>query len=638
MKTTARNRVIFGTFVFVALLIRLIYLIETSRTFVGQLIVCDSVFYLAQTADVLDGDIAPNEAFRLSPLYPYLLAAGFFISGVTEPYVVKLWQALLGAITCGMTYLLAARLFGNKAGIAAGILYLLYGPLVFADGLILLESSMCFFHLLFLILLVATFERRTPVLAGLTGLVLSLTALSRGNVLLYVPAIVIFALWRPHDGRRRAALRVVLPLLTGLALPLALCALANYAAEKDLVLVSSNAGYNFFVGNRPEASGVYDRITRYGETAWFKTTDPDGRDFARAVTGENLSPSQASRFWFKTTLESMKGRYGATLLLFLKKIGLFFNRHELPQIYWYGLAEDESAVLKCLPLSFAILTPLGLFGLGLAFAMRGSHRLLAMLAVLYVLSIAVFFVVDRYRIPLVPLLLVFSGAAAAWWIDRLRAHGFAKLARPAIALAVLAVPPFLPIQVHKTAVVYATYAAHCLGTGQLSDAAAFAQKANQLAPQESLPLYVLGRVAHAQGDVSLAIDRYHKAIGAKDPQPVYFAALATALRSKSDLDGARDALEAGLNTTPDDLECLILLGQVNEQRADLVGARAAYEKAIAAQPKSSFVLFSLGKLEAASGEIEQARRHLTEAARLSPNIPDIRRALDALEEPAHGSG
>ena len=636
MKTTPRDTAIFLTFVILALIARFGYLVQTADSFMGQLVVCDSKLYQARAAEILHGHIVPKEAFRLSPLYPYLLAAGYYVSGTPKPYVAKLWQALLGALSCGLTYLLARRLFGNKAGVAAGILYLLFGPLMFTESLILLESSMCFLHLLFLLLLVAALDKRSPTLAGAAGLALGLTALLRGNVLLYVPAIMLFALWRPQDGRRRAARRLVLPLVIGVLLPLSFSITANYLAERDFVLLSSNAGYNFYVGNRPGASGVYDRIRQFKHVASHINIDPDGRDFARAVTGKGLSPSEASQFWFRTTLRSVQGKWGGISLLFLKKVGLFFNRHELPQMYWFGVARESSTLLKLLPVSFAIITPLALFGLILAFARAGPQRLLATFVVLYVLSIAVFFVVARYRIPLVPLLLVFSGAAVSWWLDRLRTSSVRKMLKPTVLLAILAVPAFLPLQVHKPAVVYADYAAHCLAHGVLHQASAFAQKAHELAPKESFPIFIMGRIAHANGDVTPAIQLYRKAVQAKSPQPAYFSSLADALRSTGDFDGARQALEAGLILAPSDLLCLVQLGQLLQSRGDTAGARAAYQKAVASHSASAMALFSLGQLEVLSGDVELARRHLNEAARLDPNRPEIKKAQEVLGNAGHG--
>ena len=630
MRIELKDTAIFLTFVALALIVRFAYLVETVDSFMGQLVVSDSKIYVQRAARILEGQIIPKEAFRLGPLYPYLVAAGYYISGVSKPYITKLWQAFLGAISCGLTYLLAKRLFDRKAGIAAGILFLLFGPLVFTESLILLGSSMSFFQLVFLVLLLIALDKQSVGWATAAGLALGVTALLRGNVLLYLPAIVLYVLWRPQAGRRPAAVRTVLPMLIGAALPLSFSMTANYLAEHDLVLLSSNAGYNFYVGNRPGASGVYDRIRQYHGVPCRSGSDPDSRDFARDVTGKHLSPSQASHFWFEATFKSIHGRWGSTLLLFLKKIGLFFNRHELPQMYWFGMARESSTVLKLLPVSFAIITPLALFGLILAFARPGPQRLLATFAVLYVLSISVFFVVARYRIPLVPVLLVFSGAAVSWWLKELRRAPRARLVKPAVLLAAFAALPFLPIQVHKPAVVYADYAAHCLGHGDLANASAFARKAHELAPNESFPLFIMASIAHARGDIPAAIRLFRKATQAKSPQAVYFSALAALLRSTGDLDGARQTLEAGLKVAPEDLLCLVRLGQLLESRGDTAGAMAAYQKAVASHPTCAMALFQLGELEAKTGNIELARRHLNEAARLDPNRPEIKRALKSL--------
>ena len=237
MKGTPRVTVLFITFVFFAVLIRLFYLLETSDSLTSRLVGYDSAVYQDRAREILAGQIAPKEAFRLSPLYPYILAAGFWLAGDQKPYLVRLWQAALGAVGCGLTFVLTMRLFGQKAGVTAGILHLLYGPLVFTESLVLLESAMCFLHLVFLLLLVAGLSRRSPALEFFAGVALGLTALLRGNVLLYIPAIVLFGLWRSKEARRALTMRFVLPLLLGASIPIVPCVVANYCAEGDLVLV-----------------------------------------------------------------------------------------------------------------------------------------------------------------------------------------------------------------------------------------------------------------------------------------------------------------------------------------------------------------------------------------------------------------
>ena len=83
--------------------------------------------------------------------------------------------------------------------------------------------------------------------------------------------------------------------------------------------------------------------------------------------------------------------------------------------------------------------PFGLVGLVLARpADRRGYWLWAAYAPLSLLSVVVFFVAARYRLPMQVALLAPAGAAIAWMVDRLRARAWAPLALAATATAGLA--------------------------------------------------------------------------------------------------------------------------------------------------------------------------------------------------------
>jgi tetratricopeptide (TPR) repeat protein len=100
--------------------------------------------------------------------------------------------------------------------------------------------------------------------------------------------------------------------------------------------------------------------------------------------------------------------------LFLRKVGYTLNRAFLTLNYSYPFYRDESPALRALVVGPFLLVPVGLVGL-FAFRIRGDERpagyvVFATVLPLLILSIAVFFVAERYRIPLLVVLCVTSGA------------------------------------------------------------------------------------------------------------------------------------------------------------------------------------------------------------------------------------
>ena len=88
-------------------------------------------------------------------------------------------------------------------------------------------------------------------------MVFGLSAIARPTILPFVAAVgvwIVVTRWR--SGGIRAALHEAVLFGVGVALPIAPVTLHNYLADGDLVLVASNGGVNFYIGNNPESDGV----------------------------------------------------------------------------------------------------------------------------------------------------------------------------------------------------------------------------------------------------------------------------------------------------------------------------------------------------------------------------------------------
>ncbi|MBN1593757.1 MAG: glycosyltransferase family 39 protein [Candidatus Coatesbacteria bacterium] len=585
MKSNPRVVAAFVLFVLLAAGIRLTYLLQTGESLVGRLVILDSAIYQGRALEILNGQIVPTEVFRMSPAYSYFMAAIYWLSGTEQPNVVRLWQALLGAIGCGLTYLLGRRLVGGRTGVIAGISYLLCGPLVFTEGLIVTESSLCFFHLLFLMLLVIALERTSFLFSIFTGLVFGFAATFRGNVLLYVLPLAVFFVLSRSENRRQRLLQVALPLFIGAAIPILVVTAANYHAEKDLVLLSSNAGFNFYIGNHPKSSGIFDKIEGHDESRGFDSLkDLDGRDFARAITGKNLSPSEASNFWFRATLDSASGRWCDFAFRLLRKCVLFLGAREIPQIYSYTVAREESFLLRILPLSFAIMIPFGLFGLFMAFREGGEYRLVAALFTFYVASIAMFFVVGRYRIALTPLLFVFSGAALSYAVETVKERNWRHLTAFIILVSVFAILPIATTQPHEKRMEISHFAKLYATSGETGAARQILERGIERYPEDGRLYAMMGDIDLSEGDLGRAIRDYSRATEVPEPDVGDFIKLAGALATAGKTDAAIVAIDGGLRLYPDNVDCLIIMADLLQRRGEIDTAIRVLEKAHSLAP------------------------------------------------------
>src|SRR5262249_29697775 len=122
-----------------------------------------------------------------------------------------------------------------------------------------------------------------------------------------------------------------------------------------------------------------------------------------------------------------------------RKVRLYFNWYEVPNNDDVYFTRKEYAPILRLPLpSFGLVCPIGLVGLALALRRPRGGFLLPSIFVLDAISVILFFVIARYRITPVPLLLLGTGLAVVTAIDAVRERRWLRVAVIAGASALLA--------------------------------------------------------------------------------------------------------------------------------------------------------------------------------------------------------
>ncbi len=435
----------------VALGLRLAYLhgLQANPTFNQPLM--DAAYHDQWARRIAAGDWLGREVFFRAPLYPYFLGVLYTVFG-SNPVPVRIVQFLLGALTCALTCLLGWRVGGRGVGILAGLGAAVYGPLIYFDGELLLPVLETLFGTGLLLALAVALERAqsrsvTAPTGGLAlwltaGVLIGLFAVTRPNILAFLPVLAAFLAVRV--GWRRA-LAPVAAIVAVTALVIAPVTIHNAVVGHDPVLISSQGGLNLFIGNNPEADGTSAIVPGTRATWWGGYRD--AINIAEREMGRTLRPSEVSAYWTRRALEFVMTEPGAWLRLTWRKTFLFWYGHELGNNAEEYAATWFSPVLAVLmarvgPLRvpFGLLGPLALVGMGLAMY-HGERRLTV--PVLYVLaysaSIIIFFVCARYRIPLVPALLVLAAYAVVAGIKLARERRVKPLLVAALAAVALVV-------------------------------------------------------------------------------------------------------------------------------------------------------------------------------------------------------
>ncbi|MDP6838868.1 MAG: glycosyltransferase family 39 protein, partial [Planctomycetota bacterium] len=396
-----------------------------------------------------DPGIAESPCLR-PPGYPWFLAAIY--AATDGSYLApRLVQALLGLTSAGLLFLLARRFLSPAAGLWAAALFVTHWvPLYFEMELH--EPAL----LMFLLLLLAVICERWAAAptwrrASLMGLVLGLTALVRSNILLGLPPLLFWMLWVQRRqsavvgagiaGKRAPARPTSLAaVLLGTALALAPATARNIARSGEPVLISANAGLNLLLGNHPRATGLIgNEIPDLGTFDNFYDYPAILRALERRE-GRPLDHRAASSIFTAEAIEFATTSPGDFLALTGRKAALFWGPAEISHNKVLALERDASSLLSRLPGPFPFYLAAAILGLAQVLLRRGARHPMvpwcAGLLVVWFLSVLPFFAAARYRLPVLPILALFTGQAAVgtWHLFRAKRAGAAAASLLAFGL------------------------------------------------------------------------------------------------------------------------------------------------------------------------------------------------------------
>ena len=563
-----------------------------------------------------DGGDAP---FWQPPLYPYFL--GFLYALFTPGYYLpRLVQAAISAFNCVLLYLLGRRLFSPSLGLAAAVAAALYGPLVFFAGEFLPPPLALFFNLLILLTLPWAMAGR-PRRLLVPGFCLGLAALAVANILLFLPAALLWVIVvrRALPWPRR--LLDALPLLLGASLVIAPVTLRNYLIGDDLVLISSNGGINFYLGNNAN----YEETIRIPPGPAWRTLVSQPRTEAGLTRA-----SDQSDYFFAQAWDFISTEPSAWFLLLLHKTYLFWHGDEIGRNQDLYYARNFSPLLSLLlwkatiAFPFGVVAPLALLGMGLVCYNRGQRRaeidLLLLYIVVYALSVIVFFPTARYRLPIVPPLLLFAAYAvsALYYLGRERAG--VKLAWAGGALAALLVACNFRVgpmnmagdaeTLHRLGFVYQQ-------KGLPANAIAAYEQALTLDPEIREARFNLGALYARRGRYDRAIAAYQNFVVRYPDYPEARYALGNALLHAGRYAEAIAQYEKLLDAdaAPERKAVQERLAYAHIQLDQLDAAAALYRDLVVQAPDSLRFRYQLGQLTEALGQPGLARREYAEVLR-----------------------
>lgn len=374
----------------------------------------DAEVYWNWAGQIADGRLQGETPFLSAPLYPYFLGLLRWLgAGLPGVYAA---QTLLHLATIALIADLGRRRFGPTTGVLAGFSYLLLDDPTYYVGRALNVTLQLLTVALLMWQAVRILEQRTPRREALFGVLLGLSVLANPTMMLAVPIFAAWIVW--GAGRDWAGgLRVLLLAVVSIA-P---ATWHNHRASGEWILVSAQAGVAFRLGNAPGAQGVYTPLP--GVSANRNFQNRDAFDLAAEATGEKTWRG-VNRFFFREGVRYLMEDPARALVLEGRKFWWFFTGRGYGDLYVPELERRHgfASRLALSPLALAWFLPVAVVGLWLEGRRNGIRGVLpdALLLLLPLLVVMVFWYSPRYRMPAAPVAMLLAARAisvALWGGD-----------------------------------------------------------------------------------------------------------------------------------------------------------------------------------------------------------------------------
>ena len=610
----------------------------------------DTTAYVQLARDVVGGNLGLGPGlYYVSPFYIYFLAAILSISD--SFFVVRIVQIVLGTAAAGLMFLTAKRWFGERAAWVTSALAALTGLFTFYEVLLLQSSVDVFFTALALWLLTVGLERRVVFVAA--GLVWGVHSLNRPNVLLAALGVALVTM---------IALRRMKPaalLVTGVLAGLAPVAIRNIVVADQWSLVSSHGGLNFYIGNAPEATGFYRLVP--GVKPAIVGQEKDTKRIAERATGRTLTDAEVSDYFVDLGLSWIKAHPIDAAGLFLKKLAFAFHGQSLPLPHSYPFfAYDSGTVLRFYAIGPWLLVPLGLVGLvaGADRARLREYLVWVSFVPAYAAAIALFFIAERYRLPLLVPLTIGAGAAIDRGWTAVRSRQWRPVAIGLVAAALLAA--FVDhrfkldegrwvegLRLAERLVIAERYdeadrwaqwleahhppkaGAGVFGVGEqllalerVDRALPYLKRAHDSDPADPRYDYTYGQALLKSGRVAEAVPRLKHGFEGGVELPAGGADYAVALQQSGDAAGALAALKRITPADDGDPESWLRLGRVAMEVKAPEVAEPYFRRAVSIAPTNAGGRQQYGLNLLVLRRFDAAAQELAEAARLDPRDAD----------------
>ena len=582
-----KNNIAIIWILFGALLLRIIYLAIYSGMPDWDMLTVDNYYHLNWAKDIASGNIFGDTTYFRAPFYIFCLALVFSLFGASLT-IARIFGLVIGLSSLLLTFLTGKKLFSKRTGLIAAAVQSVYPVILYFESELLLDPLFMLLLQLSVYFFVLWYREQSISSLVFMALSLGLASITRPTALLFLPLVIVFLYLSSTLWRQRVKLIAWFTLL--LALIILPITIRNSVVGGEAVLISSQGGINFYIGNNKQSDGVTAAMPEPLGNNW---KIDDIRYLAESETTGELKPGAVSDFWYEKTFDEILEKPLQWGALFLKKLYYNFSNREISNNRNLAYFFSQHPILKFNFLPFAILFALSVLAIVTGYRSHWGIRLLIFLIFSYSVAVALFFFSSRFRLPLLPFYFILSAVGIESLI-RLSKQGYRRYLLPvaaAVIAAIFSVAPIAPLPAGRQV-------QHWVSQGLFH---------------------------YANGDAGTAIDYFYKAVKIDSTFPELNLNIGACHFQLSNLDSSIFYFEKEIRTQPQRALGYSNLAGINLVQQELDKAFSLASKAIRLKPYRSNAhtirLRAAANMESISGDsLVKIANFASERTNQNPNF------------------
>ncbi len=591
----------------------------------------DALYHHDWAVSIIKGGWLGKDAFFRAPLYPYFLSLLYRIFGINL-LVPRVVQCIIGSFNCILTQKISAKIFDKKIGNIAGIIAAFYPLFIYFDLELLIPTILIFLILLgFYLTLHHSHQRGTKSGWFITGVVWGLAAITRPNVILF---LIFLPFWFAKKLRKhtKTALLYVGLGVVAMIIPITI---RNYVVSQEFVPIAWQGGTNFYIGNNPYTDGMTAIIPGSRKSWWGGFYD--AKKIAEEAMGRELRNSEIDRYWLNQGIEFIKDQPIKAVSLFLRKTYLFFGGFEISNnrdIYFFTRLTYLKFLIFNLPFfqfPFGLLLPFSLVGCWYAYKKKKDILLALLFAIPYSLSFIIFFVCARYRLAIIPFLIMLTTFAIVSIFDEVKE----KNRKNIIPAALIFISSFIIFNANIFRLRSAnpglnnlTLAAVEHEKGNYQKAISYLEKALHYTPNSPEALNLLGSSYKKLGRIERALFYFQEAIKNDPKQAEAYFNIGNIYAGTGKYEEAKKFYLKAIEVDPYLARAYNNLGNIYFSHDDFKTALSYYKKASRLEPHYTSPLYHAGLAELRLGNITRAESLWKKVLEIEAGHKGAQRALD----------